>query len=201
MNNHSTTANILKLAEEQTFLKPSDLREFGYPDFYLRYLEKQGVLKRIRHGLYCLADKSFGQYDSYIEVTQSIPQGVITLLSALDIHQVTTQNPWEVWIAVNQNQRKPNIENLPARLAWYSGDAFSEGIEIHSLFDVPVRAYCLEKTIADCFKYRNKIGIDVAIEALKDSWQAKKIKRDKLRYYAKICRVHNVMSPYLEILE
>ncbi len=191
---------LLELADKKIFLRPADLRALGIPDFYLRQLTQQGILRRIRHGLYCRADKSFGQYETYIEVTQRIPQGVVTLLSALELHGVGTQAPWEIWLAVGQKQHPPKTAALPVRLVWYSGAALTEGVETHSLFGVPVKVYNLEKTIADCFKYRNKIGVEVAIEALKESWQKKKIRADKLRHYAEICRVHKVISPYMETL-
>ena len=115
-------------------------------------------------------------------------------------YELTTQAPFAVWIAISQKARRPKDTLLPLRIVYMSGKALNAGIEEHQIEGVSVQVYCIAKTIADCFKYRNKIGLDVALEALREVWREKKCSTDELWHYAKICRVQNVMLPYLESL-
>jgi predicted transcriptional regulator of viral defense system len=127
-----------------------------------------------------------------------IPHGVVCLLSALRFHDLTTQNPSEVWLAIDRKARAPVQHELPLRIVRFSGRARIEGIEKHRIDGVPVRVYSPAKTVADCFKYRRKIGTDVAMEALRDCWRSGRCTMDDLWRYASVCRVTNVMRPYLE---
>ena len=126
---------------------------------------------------------------------------VDTLLSALRFHGLTTQNPFEVWMAVGIKARRPELDWPPVRIVRFSGPALEYGVEEHDIEGITVRVYNAAKTVADCFKYRNKIGLDVAIEALRDCWRKQKATADELWAAAKVCRVTNVMRPYLESLE
>ena len=137
------------------------------------------------------------EYHGVIEVCSRIPKAVVCLLSALQFHDLTTQLPYEVWVAVKRPS-SPVIMDAPVRVIYLSNTAYSEGIEKHNIEGVEVKVYCPAKTVADCFKYRNKIGLDVAIEALRDCLTQKKSTVDDIWKYAKVCRVANIIRPYLE---
>src|SRR5262249_46839841 len=126
--------------------------------------------------------------------------GVVCLLSALQFHGLTTQLPAEVWLALERGTRRPKEEQLPLRVVFFSGPAFSHGVEEHEVEGVPIKVYSPAKTVADCFKYRNKIGLDVALEALRECWRQKRCTMDDLWRSARVCRVANVIRPYLESL-
>ena len=134
-------------------------------------------------------------------VTKKIPQAVICLVSALQFHELTTQLPRQIWIAVPRGSNSSKISYPPIKMIQYSGESYSKGIEEHQCDQVPIKVYCIAKTIANCFKHRNKIGVDVAIEALRDARRKNKVTTEDLWHYAKICRVSNVMRPYLEATE
>jgi len=133
-------------------------------------------------------------------MAKRVPHGVVCLLSALQFHGIGTQSPYEVWLARDRDVRRPRIEYPPLRIMRFSGKALTEGIEKHEIERVSVRIYSSAKTVADCFRYRNKIGLDVAIEALRDCRDSKKCTNADLWKYAKACRVTKVMQPYLEAL-
>ena len=159
-----------------------------------------GVIEQLSRGLYRLADlPPFGNPD-LVSVSLKIPNGVICLISALAYHEITTQVPHEVYVALDRGTEAPRLNHPPLRVFWFSGKAFTVGIEKHKIDGVPVRIYSAEKTIADCFKYRNKIGLDTAIEALKLYRERKRFKGDDLVKFSKVCRVEKVMRPYLEAL-
>ena len=167
---------------------------------YLRQLRTRGVIERVGHGLYRLRASELTVHHSLVEASRRVPHGTICLLSALRYHQVTTQSPHEVWVAVDRKARHPRIKDFPIRIVSFSGLALTEGLEEHLIEGVPVQIYSLAKTVADCFKYRNKIGLDVALEALREALRAKRISVDRLWLYAKICRVAKVIRPYLEAM-
>jgi predicted transcriptional regulator of viral defense system len=114
------------------------------------------------------------------------------------VNNLTTQAPFQVWLAIENKAIAPKLDYPPMRIVRFSGAAFTEGVEDHNVDGVTVRVTCVAKTVADCFKYRNKIGIDVALEALREAWQGKRMTSDDIWRYAKVCRVANVMRPYLE---
>jgi predicted transcriptional regulator of viral defense system len=129
-----------------------------------------------------------------------VPHGVVCLLSALNFHGLGTQLPSEVWIAVDRRARRPAFANPPLRVVRFTGKALTAGIEIHTIERQSVRIYNVAKTLADCFKYRNKIGLDVALEALGDAWRTRRFTMEEIDRFARICRVERVMRPYLEAL-
>lgn len=157
-----------------------------------------GVLERLDRGLYRLADLPPLSDPDLITVARKIPQGVICLISALHFHNITTQIPHAVSIAVNRGTEPPRLSFPPIQIYWFSGEAFAAGIEEHSIENTTVRVYSAEKTLADCFKYRNKIGMDTVLEALEFYRERMKPKPRKLMQFARICRVEKVMRPYLE---
>jgi predicted transcriptional regulator of viral defense system len=163
-------------------------------------MRDSGMLEQLSRGVFRLADLPPLEQPDLVTVASRIPNGVICLISALSFHDLTTQIPHEVYVALQRGSEKPRCEYPPVRLFWFSGTAFSEGVEIHKISRTPVRIYNPEKTIADCFKYRNKIGVDVAVEALK-KWIARKSPSiEKLTNYARTCGVEKVLKPYLEAL-
>jgi len=139
-----------------------------------------------------------GEHHSLAEAAKRVPRGVVCLLSALRYHGLTTQSPFEVWMAIGEKDRRPKGDDQSLRIVRYSPQALGAGVDAHDIDGVRVRIFSPAKTVADCFKYRNKIGIDVAIEALKDCVQRRLCSADELVRYARICRVWNVMRPYME---
>ena len=190
---------VLKLARRKGVLRAKDVNERGLHHEYLRRLCEEGLLVRVARGLYVPADKDFGAHQTLAEVARRVPRGVICLLSALRFHELGTQLPHEVWMAIDRKAALPQVDRLPLRIVRFSGPALTEGVEEHDVEGVTIRVYCPAKTVADCFKYRNKIGLDVALEALQSCRQQRKATMDDLWRYAKTCRVANVMQPYLEV--
>jgi predicted transcriptional regulator of viral defense system len=181
-------------------LRTSEAIRAGIYPRTLYQMRDQGLIEAIARGLYRLRDMPPLGNPDLVSVALKIPRGVICLISALSFHEMTTQVPHVVHIALVPGTEPPRLEHPPIRISWFSGKVFSEGIETHDIDDVPVRIYSPEKTLADCFKHRNKIGIDVAVEALKLYRKHKPLKVDELVRYAKICRVEKIMRPYLEAI-
>jgi predicted transcriptional regulator of viral defense system len=140
------------------------------------------------------------EHGALAETARKYPHAIVCLLSALRFHDLTTQSPFEVWLAIPNKARAPRIDYPPLRIIRVSGAALTEGVEVHQIDGVPVRITNVARTVADCFKYRNKIGLEVALEALHESWREKRVSMDELWHYASLCRVANVMRPYMESL-
>jgi len=191
---------VLEMARRAGVLRLSDVTARGIHPEYVRRLYQQGQLMRMGRGLYMLADGEVSEHVSLAQASKWVPRGVVCLLSALRFHDIGTQNPSEVWMALDRRTRKPRLDYPPLRVMRFSGRAMAEGIEEHTTDGVPVRIYGPAKTVADCFKYRNKIGVDVAMEALRESRRERKCTVDEIWHYAKICRVATVIMPYLEAL-
>ena len=196
----SKTGQVLEYAQNRGVLRARDLEVHGLHREYLRRLESQGLLMRSGRGIYTLVDTELTENHSLAEASQRVPHGIVCLLSALRFHGITTQAPFEVWMAIDRKARPPKEDILPMRIVCMSGSALRLGVEEHQIEGVAVQIYNRAKTVADCFKYRNKIGLDVALEALRECWRERYSTIDELWYYAKICRVSNVMRPYLESL-
>jgi predicted transcriptional regulator of viral defense system len=193
-------STIMRIAREKRVIRPRDLAAEGVPRVYLRRLVDKGLLVRTARGIYTLPDADVTELHDFAEAARQVPKGVICLLSALRFHDLTTQNPFEVWMAIGESQWMPKIEYPTMRFVRFSVTALEYGIEQHEIEGVAVHVYGPAKTIADCFKYRNKIGLDVALEALRDCWRQRKATMDEIWAAAKVCRVANVMRPYLESL-
>jgi predicted transcriptional regulator of viral defense system len=159
-----------------------------------------GVIEQLSRGLYRLTNLPPLGNPDLVSVARKVPSGVICLISALAYHEITTQVPHEVYVALERGTEPPRLEHPPIRIFWFSGQAFTLGIQTHKIDGVPVRIYGPEKTIADCFKYRNKIGLDIAIEALKLYREKKHFKLEDFMQIARVCRVEKVIRPYLEAL-
>jgi predicted transcriptional regulator of viral defense system len=191
---------LLELARHKGVLRVRDLASHGIHPETLRRLHERGFLVRAARGLYLPADLAPMENHSLAEACKRVPGGIVCLLSALRFHGLTTQLPSEVWLAVHRRAWRPRVEDLPLRIVRFSGSAFTTGVEEHEVEGVSVKVYSTAKTVADCFKYRNKIGLDVALEALRDCWKQRKASMDEITEAARVCRVANVMRPYLESL-
>jgi len=196
----SPTQQLLSLIRRQGVLRTRDLGAHGIPREYLIRLLAQGVLDRPSRGMYVLADAESSEHQSLVEACKRVPHGIACLLSALRFHGLTTQAPSEVWLAISRKARLPRVDYPPLRIVRFSGPALTLGIGDHVLEGVTVRVTSPARTVVDCFKYRNKIGLEVAIEALRDCWRQKKATMDELHRTARPLRMANVMRPYLESL-
>jgi len=190
--------HILELALRQRLLSSADVRAHGWSPQLLIKLEQSGKLQRITRGLYSLPDGPITEHQSLIEICRRVPKAVVCLLSALQFHEIGTQLPFEVWIALPEATQTPALDNPAVRIARLRGEAYSEGIETLVEHGSTIRVYSVAKTITDCFKFRHKVGLDVALEALKDAWRQRKIDMDQVTHFARINRVDKVMQPYLE---
>ena len=160
----------------------------------------KGELIRVGRGRYVLPQAEHSENFGLALVAAAVPRSVICLLSALRFHGIGTQAPHEVWISVEQGAARPRVDYPPVRVTLISGWAFTFGVEHHQIDGVPARIYSPAKTVADCFKFRNKIGLDVAIEALREALRAKRCTREELWAAGKVCRVSTVIRPYIEAI-
>ncbi|MBW2690948.1 MAG: type IV toxin-antitoxin system AbiEi family antitoxin domain-containing protein [Deltaproteobacteria bacterium] len=189
---------VLELARKLGVLRVREAMTQGIHPEHLRRLCQQGKLERVGRGLYRLPDADVTEHATLATVAKRFPNGVICLLSALRFHGIGTQNPREIWMALRRGTAIPRNSDLPVRFMVFSEASFKTGVEKHVLENVRVRVTTPAKTIADCFKYRNKVGLDVALEALRESLRQRKCTADDIWRYAKVCRTTNVMRPYLE---
>lgn len=189
---------ILRLFKGMDVVRPRDAEAIGIAGSYLNALHKKGVLERPSRGLYTLPNSEPSEFRSIVEACKLSPNATVCLLSALRIHDLTTQSPYEVWLAIGEKDRKPQTVYPPIRVFRFSGASREFGIEKRKIEGVAISVYSAAKTVADCFKYRNKIGLDVAIEALRDCRRSRKATMDEIWDSAKVCRMTNVMRPYLE---
>jgi predicted transcriptional regulator of viral defense system len=189
---------ILDLAREKGILRAEDVEAAGISRNYLYRMHKEGLLQKSAVGLYALPDAPATEHSALTEVAKRIPHAVVCLVSALSYHGITTQIPHEIWLTVPRGSWRPDIEYPPLNLTYVSGLAYSYGVQEHSINGVTVKIYNPAKTVADCFKFRNKVGLDVAIEALREVWRSRKATIDELVEAAGIDRVTKTMRPYLE---
>ena len=195
-----THEQLAQLLTQRALLRPKDAVSGGYSRMYLAQLAKRGELRKIGRGLYASPLRKETEESCLAEIATKHPRSVVCLLSALSLHGLTTQAPHEVWLAVGSKERAPKMDYPPIRVVRFGGDTLTEGSAVKVIEGIPVQITNVPKTIADCFKFRNKIGLDVALEALKEAWRDKRVNMDDLWHYAQLCRVQNVMRPYLESL-
>lgn len=201
MKSHSDSPHaqaVLALAHQHPLLRARDLAEHQLPTVVLSRLVAAGKLERVARGVYSLPGRRLSEHRSLAEVALRVPRGVVCLLSALRVHGIGTQAPFEVWLAIPHRMPVPRLDQPTVRAVRMSGPALTEGIDRMLVDGVEVPVFNAAKTVADCFKYRNKIGLDVALEALHDGWTQRKLTMDALWHYATINRVANVMRPYLK---
>jgi len=192
---------VIELAKQLGTFRIKDLLERNIHPELARRLVSKGLLVRSGRGLYVLADSEITEFHNFAFIGKRVPKGIICLTSALRYHNIGTQLPRKVWLALRRGSAQPHLSYPPVSIIRLSGPCFSEGIDEHQIEGVAVRIYNPAKTIADCFKFRNRIGLEAAIEAARESLRDKKATSDEVYHYAKICRVWNVMRPYLEAIE
>lgn len=206
----SSTDAILALAARRGIVSAADLAERGLPRRYLSRLARRGKLDRVGRGLYALPDRDLTEHHDLTVVARRLPDAVVCLLSALRFHDLTTQAPFEVWVALPGGTWEPQPDSVPVRTVRMAPEALEAGIQVHDVGPVPVPVFSPAKTVADCFKYRSLVGLDVALEALQDFRRARREQRrgdpsewtvDALWRYAGVCRVQTVLRPYLEAVE
>ena len=202
MSSQSATyeKTVLKLAAKKTLLRARDIALHNVPTMVLTRMVASGKLERVARGVYGLPHRPISAHASLAEVIIRVPHGVVCLLSALNVHGIGTQSPFEVWLAIPQRMVAPKLDQPQLRVIRMSDIAMSAGVSFIRVDGMQVPVFNVAKTVADCFKYRNKIGLDVALEALREARRARKVKIDDLWRYAEINRVTNVMRPYLEAL-
>ena len=188
---------VLSLARKR-IVRPKELEARGLSRVQLKKLVDQGLLQKTQRGLYTAKNFPFEAHVSLAEVAARSPKAVICLLTALNFHELTTENPSDVYVMLPVGSQRPRIQNPRLDVSWASPPAYESGIEEHVICGVKVKITSPAKTVVDCFKYRSKVGINVAIEALKDAWHKRLVTTDELWKHAKINRMTNVMRPYLD---
>ena len=198
----TTKEKLLEFAREKKIFRARDAETVGGASsrVYLQRLLAEGNLVRAGHGLYSIADNNFNEMQDFLEVAVKVPRGVLCLLSALRFHELTTQNPFEVWLAIENKMRIPKVETVPVRFFRFAPAVYEAGIEIHRIEGVEIKVYSAAKTVADCFRYQSSVGFDVAIEALRDAWEKRKATMDELYNFAEVRNIKNKMLPYLRTL-
>lgn len=200
MTNSSASTRVLRLARRTKSVTRQDIAAAGIHTQALSRLVQDGTLERVSRGRYRLPDAPVTEHHGLALVTAAVPKAIVCLISALNFHQIGTQLTAEVWIALDRRSRRPALRYPPLHIVRFGGPALSEGIESHRIEGVLVHVYSVAKTLADVFKYRNKIGLDVALEALREAWRERRFTMDGIYRYARMCRVERVMRPYLEAL-
>jgi predicted transcriptional regulator of viral defense system len=194
------TERLVDLVRRKHIVRAGDLERARIPRNYLTRLVERGQLQRLERGIYTAESLPTSEHISLLEVSRRVPKGVICLLSALAFHEIGTQVPSQVWIAIDVKAWAPRITSPSLRIIRFSGKALHYDIQEREVAGGMIRVYSPAKTVADCFKFRNKIGTEVALEALRDCYRQKKATMNELFEAAKVCRVANVMRPYLESL-
>jgi predicted transcriptional regulator of viral defense system len=196
----SSRDRVLRLIEKMGLARPRELEAHGVSRAQLSRLVKEGLVLRRARGIYVAARHAPTAAHTLAQVAKRVPDAVFCLFTALRFHDLTTQAAAEVWIALPEKARRPRLDHPRLRVARFSGPALTEGVEPHRVEGVVIRVYSAAKTVADCFKYRNKVGIDVAVEALRDFGRKHRGGANDLARFARICRVSRVMQPYLDAI-
>jgi predicted transcriptional regulator of viral defense system len=198
----STSAERLEqfLHEHGGFVRLADLRQQGIDRRHLYALAEEGIVERVGQGLYRSTDVEIWPTNDLAEAAIAVPHGVVCLVSALDYHELTDERPLKVDIAIESKRWAPQVISPPIKPYYFSGEAFSAGIEEVQLDGVPVRIYSVEKTLADCLKYRHKLAPGVPQAALRDYVRRRTFRADQLLRYARICRVESLLRLYMEVL-
>jgi len=191
----------LEYIKNLQIVRPKDLSKANLPQMYLYRLLEKGEVKRLSRGLYEYVGREITEKTTIAEVCKMFPKAVVCLLTALQFYDVTTQSPHKVWIALENSAWRPDVRKYPVRIVHMSGMSLTEGVITAKIEGVEVKIFNLAKTVADCFKFRNKVGLDVALEALNEVRRRKLATSDELWKYAKICRVAKVMRPYMEAIQ
>lgn len=198
---HTDTARLLAMARTRPVLRSRDVAAKGIHTGTLTRLARAGTLERVGPGRYRLAQPARAtEHHDLVVATTAVPRSVVCLTSALQFHGIGTQLPAEVWLAVPRGTRVPQLSAPPVRVVRVAPELFILGVEEYRVEGQTVLVYSVARTIADCFRFRNKVGLDVALEALAEAWRAKRVKLDELYRIATKLRVQRVMQPYLEAI-
>ena len=200
MQSSHSARQVVRLAKQKGILRLRDLQIQGVHPEYVRRLAARGELTHVGRGLYALPDADLTEHHSLAEAAVRVPQGVVCLLTALRFHGLGTQNPKRVWLAIDRKAALPRLEYPPLRIVRFAKAAMTRGVEERRIEGVSVKVTTPARTVMDCFKYRNKIGLDVALEAFRAWRRRKDFKLDEIWKYATLQRVTRVMKPYLEAL-
>jgi predicted transcriptional regulator of viral defense system len=193
-------ARVLRLAKARKLLRARDLAAHGLPTIALTRLVQIGKLERLARGVYSLPGATVTEHRSLAEVALRVPKGVVCLLSALRVHDIGTQAPFEVWLAIPHRAAVPKLAQPELRIVRMSDRALAEGVQRIKVDGVTVPVFSAAKTVVDAFRFRNKIGLDVALEALRDGWSKRKFTMDELWRHAEAGRMTTVMRPYVEAI-
>jgi predicted transcriptional regulator of viral defense system len=196
----ATTDRLLTLIRSLGVVRPRDLAGQGIPRTMLARLVAEGVLARPSRGMYVLAEADVTEHHDLVQACKRVPHGVVCLLSALRFHRLTTQAPFEVWLGIDRKARLPRVDHPPLRIVRFSGMGLTVGVEKHTVEGVRVRVTSPARTVAECFAYRATVGLDVALEALRECLRERRATTEELYRAAKARRMANVMRPYLESL-
>lgn len=194
----ASRTKLISLARRRGVITTGDAGRAGVHSQEITRLVATGVLERIGRGQYRLADQPVTEHHALVVAARVAPHGVICLLSALGFHGIGSQLPVDVWVAIERGRRAPAGSHVPLRIVRFTGAAFTEGVETHRIERQTVRVYSVAKTLADLFKHRNAVGVEVALEALREAWRERKFTMDALDRAARACRVERVMRPYVE---
>lgn len=197
---NESLSRVRQLVATRGIVRPRELERAGVSRTQLQRLVERGEVERLGRGLYTLAGKPRDERQDLAEAARRVPAGIVCLLSALRFHDITTQDPFEVWMAVGHKAWRSRVDHPPLRLVFLTGRALTEGIESHKVNGVGVRVFSAAKTVADCFKFRNKIGIDVAVEALREFRRLHPKELQAVWDFARVDRVARVIQPYLDSL-
>ncbi len=200
MDEQSKSERIIELAQKLGVLRPKDLVPHGIQAEYLRRLCDKGTIKKVGRGSYVLSDSQLSPSLSLAIIGRAVPNGVVCLQSALAFHGIGDQATNEVFVAIERRAARPRVDYPEVRVARLGGPAFTEGADSHTIENVKVKIYSLEKTLADLFKFRNKIGPHIAVDALRAAMSDRTVNMKKLWHFAKLCRVERVMKPYVDAL-
>lgn len=188
-----------ELLKQKGMIRPRDLKRADIPESYLWEMANAGRIQHLGRGLYALNELELSPFHSLVEIAHYVPKGVICLLSALQYHELTTQLPPAIWLAIPAHAHRPRIPHLTLELVQIKADLMTPGVETHLLEGTPVQIFSAARTIADCFKFRGRVGTDVALEALKLGLE-KGVKADEIWSFSRQLRVSNTILPYLEAL-
>lgn len=194
------TLTDLQRAGAGAFFRPRDVVPLGVTYYQLQRMVTAGSIERVGPGLYRLEDVDVTEMETIAMVAAAVPQAIVCLLSALRVHDIGTQSPREVWLAIDRKARKPTRLPAAVRFVRFSGQMLTYGVVTQPMQGVPVRITTPARTVVDCFRYRNKVGLDVAMEALRDAVRTRKARVDEIDRAAEVCRIRTVMAPYLEAL-
>ena len=196
----TNTEKALEYCRSRGVARTRDFVSQGIPRVTLTRLVRDGRLERLGRGLYAVPGSDVSEHHGLVEASRRVPRGVVCLLSALRFHELTTQQPFEVWMAIDRKARKPTLDSQAIRIVRFGMDALTQGVDEHEIEGVMVRITSPARTVADCFRYRNKIGLDVAIEALRDYRRLRAGTIDELWEEAGIARIKTVIRPYMEAI-